>query len=119
LLLPLLAKRSTLLIITDLHKVYIDDEHYNSGHGHAYERYGVDPNVGAVVVVRPDQCKSSRKHVLEQIGWCGVDVAKVTGLDDFEGIERFFESFLVERGAGVEEGVIGLKLWLREGSIRT
>jgi hypothetical protein len=31
-------------------------------------------------------------------------------LDDFEGIERFFESFLVERGAGVEEGVIGLKL---------
>ena len=41
----------------DLHKTYIDDEHYNSGHGHAYERYGVHPVVGAVVVVRPDQCE--------------------------------------------------------------
>lgn len=41
----------------DLHKTYIDDEHYNSGHGHAYEKYGVDPSVGAVVIVRPDQCK--------------------------------------------------------------
>jgi phenol 2-monooxygenase len=40
----------------DLHKTYIDDEHYNSRHGHAYEIYGVDPNAGAVVVVRPDQC---------------------------------------------------------------
>jgi hypothetical protein len=42
----------------DLHKIYIDDEHYNSGHGHAYDKYGVDSNVGAVVIVRPDQCTS-------------------------------------------------------------
>jgi hypothetical protein len=40
----------------DLHKTYIDDEHYNSGHGRAYAKYGVDPSVGAVVIVRPDQC---------------------------------------------------------------
>ncbi|KAF2873777.1 FAD binding domain-containing protein [Massariosphaeria phaeospora] len=66
--------------IRDLHKVYIDDEHPNAGHGHAYEKYGVDPNVGAVVVVRPDQY-----------------VAKVTCLDDFEGIQKFFEGFLVEQ----------------------
>lgn len=46
-----------LMLDTDLHKTYIDDEHYNSGHGHAYEKYGVDPRVGAVVIVRPDQCK--------------------------------------------------------------
>ena len=45
------------LILPDLHKTYVDDEHYNSGHGHAYEKYGVDAAVGAVVVVRPDQCK--------------------------------------------------------------
>jgi phenol 2-monooxygenase len=44
-------------MLADLHKVYVDDEHYNSGHGHAYERYEVDPTVGAVVVVRPDQCE--------------------------------------------------------------
>jgi len=43
--------------IRDLHKVYIDDEHYNHGHGHAYEKYGVDSEVGAVVIVRPDQCE--------------------------------------------------------------
>jgi hypothetical protein len=42
----------------DLHKTYIDDEHYNSGHGHAYEYYGVETNAGAVVIVRPDQCTS-------------------------------------------------------------
>ena len=44
-------------VMTDLHKTFVDDEHYNSGHGNAYEAYGVDPNYGAVVVVRPDQCK--------------------------------------------------------------
>ncbi|KAK6842779.1 FAD binding domain-containing protein [Apiospora arundinis] len=38
--------------------VFIDDHSYNSGHGHAYESYGVKPETGAVVVLRPDQCKS-------------------------------------------------------------
>ena len=42
---------------TDLHKSFIDDDHYNSGHGHAYEKYGVNPDVGAVIIVRPDQCE--------------------------------------------------------------
>ncbi|KAF2468923.1 phenol 2-monooxygenase-like protein [Lindgomyces ingoldianus] len=64
----------------DLHKVYIDDEHYNSGHGHAYEKYEVDPAVGAVVIVRPDQY-----------------VAKVTTMDDFEGITGFFKGFMIKR----------------------
>jgi hypothetical protein len=41
---------------SDLHKTFIDDESYNSGHGKAYEFYGVDPKEGAVVTVRPDQC---------------------------------------------------------------
>lgn len=45
------------MLDADLHKTYIDDEHYNSGHGHAYEKYGVDPSVGALVVVRPDHCE--------------------------------------------------------------
>jgi phenol 2-monooxygenase len=46
-----------LLISPDLHKTYIDDEHYNAGHGKAYGKYGVNEDVGAVVVVRPDQRK--------------------------------------------------------------
>jgi hypothetical protein len=55
------------LTISDLHKTYIDDEHYNSGHGHAYTKYGIDADVGAVVIVRPDQCEftdASTKHLL-------------------------------------------------------
>jgi len=46
-----------MLTFSDLHKVFFDDESYNSGHGHAYEFYGIDPERGAVAVVRPDQCK--------------------------------------------------------------
>jgi hypothetical protein len=55
------ASRLPLLVILtkilDLHKVYVDDDSYNSGHGRAYEFYGVDPVQGAVVIVRPDQCE--------------------------------------------------------------
>ena len=51
------GRHVTLTDILDLHKTYLDDEHYNSGHGHAYQIYGVDLDVGAVVIVRPDQCK--------------------------------------------------------------
>ncbi|CCC11412.1 hypothetical protein SMACR_02070 [Sordaria macrospora] len=63
----------------NLFKVYADDESYNSGHGHAYEAYGVDPAKGALVIVRPDHY-----------------IAKVSALDD--GIEqstqKFFGGFL-------------------------
>lgn len=41
----------------NLGKIYADDESYNSGHGHAYEAYGVDASKGAIVVVRPDHCE--------------------------------------------------------------
>lgn len=49
-----------LIVLTqpiDLHKVFIDDESYNSGHGRAYEKYGVDVKEGAVAIVRPDHCR--------------------------------------------------------------
>ncbi|KAJ9399506.1 hypothetical protein DTO282F9_3618 [Paecilomyces variotii] len=39
----------------DPDKIYFDDESHNHGHGHAYETYGIDPERGALVVVRPDQ----------------------------------------------------------------
>ena len=53
-LLSLLMKR------LDLHKIYIDDESYHSGHGHAYDFYGVHPEKGAIAIIRPDNCKSCR-----------------------------------------------------------
>lgn len=70
--------------IKDLHKTYIDDEHYNAGQGHAYERYGVDAQQGAVVIVRPDQY-----------------VAKVLALEDAAGVEKFFGGCLLEQRAVV------------------
>ena len=63
----------------DLHKTYIDDEHYNHGHGHAFEIYGVDPEKGAVVIVRPDQY-----------------VAKIMSLESVENMEEFFKGCLLE-----------------------
>ena len=48
---------SLLTTYLDLNKIYIDDESYHSGHGHAYKFYGVQPERGAVAIVRPDNCK--------------------------------------------------------------
>ncbi|KAK3681120.1 FAD binding domain-containing protein [Podospora appendiculata] len=60
-------------------KVFVDDESYNSGHGHAYDEYGVDVKRGALIIVRPDHY-----------------VAKVTTLEDVEQpIREFFQGFLL------------------------
>lgn len=64
----------------DPHKVFVDDEHYNHGHGHAYQSYGVDPAEGAVVLVRPDQY-----------------VAKVVGLEAVGELEGFLGGCLLEQ----------------------
>ena len=48
---------SLLMTRVDLHKVYVDDQSYHSGHGRAYEFYGVRPEKGAMAIVRPDGCK--------------------------------------------------------------
>ena len=43
----------------DVHKIFFDDESYNSGHGKAYDFLGIQPEIGAIVIVRPDQRESS------------------------------------------------------------
>lgn len=60
----------------DLHKIFIDDASYNSGHGHAYRTYGVDPERGAIVIVRPDQY-----------------VSKIVPFEDMENIGKFFDGW--------------------------
>ncbi|KAI0481306.1 FAD binding domain-containing protein [Xylariaceae sp. FL0804] len=68
----------------DLFKVFVDDEGYNrSGHGHAYEAYGIDPHQGALVVVRPDQ-----------------HVAKICSLADVDEVCGFFGGFLRKSSRG-------------------
>lgn len=54
---------SLLMTCLDLHKIYIDDESYHSGHGHAYEFYGVHPEKGAIAIIRPDNCKHCLQNV--------------------------------------------------------
>ncbi|TQN70544.1 FAD-dependent monooxygenase terD [Colletotrichum shisoi] len=40
-----------------LQNIFVDDESYHTGHGEAYSKYGIDPDAGAMVLVRPDQCE--------------------------------------------------------------
>lgn len=49
--------RDSLLTCLGLHKVFVDDESYNSGHGHAFDMIGVDHRAVTIVLVRPDQCE--------------------------------------------------------------
>ncbi|KAL1627065.1 hypothetical protein SLS54_002604 [Diplodia seriata] len=62
----------------DYMKVYVDDESYHEGHGHAYEQYGVDAERGCVVAVRPDQ----------YVGYVG-------GLEDVDGLAAYFGGCLL------------------------
>ena len=64
----------------DYWKIFVDDQSYHEGHGRAYENWGVDPEKGCAVVVRPDQ-----------------HVSFVTEVDDYEGLEKFFQGFMVEQ----------------------
>lgn len=60
----------------DIHKVFIDDRSYHSGHGHVYESYGIEVGRGAIVIVRPDQY-----------------VSKICALDDFDALSKFSSGF--------------------------
>lgn len=64
----------------DVHKIFIDDESYHAGHGHAYETYGIDVGRGAIVIVRPDQY-----------------VSKICSLDDFTAVGDFFTGCALPR----------------------
>lgn len=71
----------------------MDDDSYNSGHGHAYEKYGIDPAKGAIVVVRPDQCKLNHPSLL--IFRClpstsVQDVSLVSSLERLDTVREFF-----------------------------
>lgn len=64
----------------DYWKIYVDDESYHEGHGHAYQKYGIDAGVGCVLVLRPD-------HHTSYVG----------PLEDYESLRRFFDGIMVPR----------------------
>lgn len=59
-------------------KIFSDDEDYHQTHGKVYETFGIDPKVGCLVVLRPDQ-----------------HVSLVTELNDHAGLAAFFDSFML------------------------
>ena len=63
----------------DYDRIYVDEESYHNGHGHAYENYGIDKGGCCVVFIRPDQ----------HVAWIG-------NLEETSSMERYFASFLVE-----------------------
>lgn len=81
---------------SDLHKTFIDDESYNSGHGKAYEFYGVDPREGAVAIVRPDQCTCFTPFKSKPAD-ASPDVSMVAAIDNHEAIGDFFKGFALPR----------------------
>ena len=61
----------------DYWKIYVDDQSYHEGHGHAYENYGVDTKKGCLVILRPDQ----------YVSWIG-------NLEDVGDMDLFFSGFM-------------------------
>ena len=61
-------------------KVFVDDWSYHQGHGKAYEKWGVDPEKGCVVALRPDMY-----------------VGLTSEIEDVESLERYFSGVLVKR----------------------
>jgi len=59
-------------------KVYCDEPSYHRGDGKAYETYGIDKTVGAVIIVRPDQY-----------------IGLIVGLEDTDVLDRYFAGLLV------------------------
>lgn len=70
----------------DYNKVFVDDESYHEGFGDAYGTYGVNRERGCVVAVRPDQ----------YVAWVGE-------LEDFAGLQGYFEGCLELGGGGVKK----------------
>jgi phenol 2-monooxygenase len=64
----------------DYIKIYVDDQSYHEGHGQAYNNYGVDHEVGCVVILRPDQ----------YVGFIG-------SLEDVELMDHYFSGFMIAR----------------------
>ncbi|KAI1332976.1 FAD binding domain-containing protein [Xylariaceae sp. FL0255] len=61
-----------------LTKSFVDEKSYNSGHGHAYRHYGIDPEKGCAVIVRPDHY-----------------ISMISPIHEVKDINEFFGRFLV------------------------
>ncbi|KAL3461616.1 thioredoxin-like protein [Aspergillus heterothallicus] len=60
--------------------VFVDDLSYHEGHGKLYETFGIDPEKGCLIVLRPDQY-----------------VSYVRPLEDYEAVDRLFSGFMISQ----------------------
>lgn len=64
----------------DYRKVFVDDQSFHEGHGQLYETFGIDPKVGAAVILRPDQY-----------------VAYAGPVEDYQALDTFFSGFMIKQ----------------------
>ncbi|KAL3474928.1 thioredoxin-like protein [Aspergillus californicus] len=62
----------------DYEKIFVDDNSYHEGHGKLYESFGINPEKGCLVVLRPDQ-----------------HVSYVGPLENYDAVDRFFFGFML------------------------
>jgi phenol 2-monooxygenase len=62
----------------DYSKILVDDQSYHEGHGHIYDNYGIDPEEGCVVILRPDQY-----------------ISYIGPIDEYEALDKFFSGFMI------------------------
>lgn len=62
----------------DYWKIFVDDESYHEGHGQIYENFGIDPQEGCTIIVRPDQY-----------------VSYVGRIEAYDDLDKFFSSFML------------------------
>lgn len=85
----------------DVHKVFVDCEGHETAHGRAYEKFGIDINKGAVIIVRPDHCKFAwwTKALYHSDFISLLDkkvVSAVFGIEDQKKVSEFFSTILLQ-----------------------
>ena len=72
---------------------------YHEGHGEIYKNYGIDPTIGAAVILRPDQ----------YVSWVG-------DFDDFAAMQRFFGGFMLVQSQEKVTGGISTQTTAKQDS---
>ncbi|KAH8669116.1 FAD binding domain-containing protein [Xylariales sp. PMI_506] len=62
----------------DYNKIFVDDQSYHEVYGHLYDNFGINPGLGCVIVVRPDQY-----------------ISYIGALKGHQSLDKFFSAFMI------------------------
>jgi phenol 2-monooxygenase len=86
-------------MILDVHRVFVDDTSpYMLGCGEAFSKYGINPERGAIVVVRPDLCEILSSFFDYSYTDSTIDVSRVLTLTTAHELIPFFKGCLNSTG---------------------